>query len=105
MINFFRGPNSASCLAVTLVISSSWFWSVWKRTSYTLNCTPSLERLQGRLQGVTPARMLRELAEALEVLTADRALVLVLEDLQWSDSATVEARVYLGQQPETARLA
>ena len=52
---------------------------------------PELERLQGRLHGTTPARMLRELAEALEVLTADRALVLVLEDLQWSDHSTVEA--------------
>ena len=44
-----------------------------------------LERLQGRLHGTTPARMLRELAEALEVLTAERVLVLILEDLQWSD--------------------
>ena len=48
--------------------------------------------------------MLRELAEALEVLTADRALVLVLEDLQWSDRSTVEALAYLAQRPEPARL-
>ena len=48
--------------------------------------------------------MLRELAEALEVLTADRALVLVLEDLQWSDHSTVEALAYLAQRPEPARL-
>jgi predicted ATPase len=65
---------------------------------------PELERLHGRLHGLTPARMLRELAEALEVLTADRALVLVLEDLQWSDHATVEALAYLAQRPEPARL-
>jgi predicted ATPase len=65
---------------------------------------PELERLQGRLHGTTPARMLRELAEALEVLTADRALVLLLEDLQWSDPSTVEALAYLGQRPEPARL-
>jgi predicted ATPase len=63
-----------------------------------------LERLQGRLHGLTPARMLRELAEALEVLTADRTLVLVLEDLQWSDHSTVEALAYLAQRPEPARL-
>jgi predicted ATPase len=63
-----------------------------------------LERLQGRLHGTTPARMLRELAEALEVLTADRVLVLVLEDLQWSDHATVEALAYLTQRREPARL-
>ena len=48
--------------------------------------------------------MLRELAEALEVLTADPPLVLVLEDLQWSDHSTVEALAYLAQRPEPARL-
>jgi predicted ATPase len=48
--------------------------------------------------------MRRELAEALEVLTADRVLVLILEDLQWSDHATVEALAYLGQRPDPARL-
>jgi predicted ATPase len=65
---------------------------------------PDLERLQGRLQGATRARMLRELAEALEVLTTDRGLVLVLEDLQWSDPSTVEALAYLAQRSEPARL-
>ena len=65
---------------------------------------PELERLQDRLHGTTPARMLRELAEALEVLTADRVLVLVLEDLQWSDRSTVEALTYLAQRPEPARV-
>jgi predicted ATPase/DNA-binding winged helix-turn-helix (wHTH) protein len=63
-----------------------------------------LERLQSRLHGTTPARMLRELAEALEVLTAERVLVLVLEDVQWSDRATVEALAYLAQRREPARL-
>jgi predicted ATPase len=63
-----------------------------------------LDRLQGRLYGATPARMLRELAEALEVLTADQLLVLVLEDVQWSDRSTVEALAYLGQRREPARL-
>ncbi|MGH7754438.1 MAG: ATP-binding protein, partial [Gemmatimonadales bacterium] len=63
-----------------------------------------LERLHGRLHGTTQGRMLRELAEALEVLTADRGLVLVLEDLQWSDPSTVEALAYLAQRRESARL-
>jgi predicted ATPase/DNA-binding winged helix-turn-helix (wHTH) protein len=65
---------------------------------------PEFERLQGRLHGTTPVRMLRELAEALEVLTADRVLVLVLEDLQWSDRSTVETLAYLAQRREPARL-
>jgi hypothetical protein len=52
---------------------------------------------------MTRARMMRELAEALAVLTADRPLVLVLEDLHWSDSSTVEFLAYLAQRREPAR--
>jgi predicted ATPase/DNA-binding winged helix-turn-helix (wHTH) protein len=62
------------------------------------------ERLQRHLQGATPARMLRELAEALDVLAAERPLVLVLEDLHWSDTSTVEVLAYLAQRRESARL-
>jgi DNA-binding winged helix-turn-helix (wHTH) protein/tetratricopeptide (TPR) repeat protein len=51
-----------------------------------------------------PAQMLREMADALEVLTRDRALVLLLEDLQWSDPSTVELIAYLARRTETARL-
>jgi predicted ATPase len=75
---------------------------MWLVQLPSLASEPELERLQGRVHGLTPARMLRELAEALEVLTADR--VLVLEDLQWSDHATVKALAYLAQRPEPARL-
>jgi predicted ATPase/DNA-binding winged helix-turn-helix (wHTH) protein len=62
------------------------------------------ERLQRQLQGVTPARMLRELAEALEALTTTIPLVLVLEDLHWSDVATVNLLTYLAQRRDPARL-
>ena len=62
------------------------------------------ERLQRHLQGATPARMLRELAEALDVLATERPLVLVLEDLQWSDPSTVEVLAYLAQRREPGRL-
>ena len=41
--------------------------------------------LQRSLQHVTHKRMLREVADALAVLTAEQPLVLVLEDLHWSD--------------------
>ena len=46
--------------------------------------------MQRRVQGATPARRLRELTDVLEALTVARPLVLVLEDLHWSDAATVE---------------
>jgi predicted ATPase len=65
---------------------------------------PELQRLQHQLQGATAARMLRELADVLEVLTAETPLVLVLEDLQWSDPATVAGLNYLAQRRAPARL-
>jgi predicted ATPase len=61
------------------------------------------ERLQRQLQGVTPARMLRELAEALEALATTTPLVLVLEDLHWSDVSTVNMLTYLAQRRDAAR--
>ena len=57
-----------------------------------------------RTPGVTPVRMLRELAEALEVLTRSIPLVLVLEDLHWSDVSTVNLLTYLAQRRDPARL-
>src|SRR5262249_28551339 len=48
-----------------------------------------------------PARMLREIADALEEFTRRRPLVLVLEDLQWSDPSTIDwlARFAPGRGP------
>ena len=48
------------------------------------------EALQHEIIGATPDRMLREIAEALEALTADTPLVLFLDDLHWSDDATLD---------------
>ena len=39
------------------------------------------EALQRKAQGATRERMLREMAEAIEALTADRPLVLIIEDM------------------------
>jgi hypothetical protein len=63
-----------------------------------------LEELQRRVLGSTRERMLRELAEALNVLTAARPLVLVLEDLHWSDYSTLDVLAALARRREPARL-
>jgi DNA-binding winged helix-turn-helix (wHTH) protein/tetratricopeptide (TPR) repeat protein len=63
-----------------------------------------LAHLQHQLQGTTSARMLREIAEALEVLTAETPLVLILEDLHWSDRATIECLNYVAQRRTAARM-
>ena len=58
----------------------------WLVQMPSLLSAAALEAVQRRLQGATRERMLRELAEALEALTVERPLVLVLEDLHWSDA-------------------
>lgn len=62
------------------------------------------EVVQRLLTGTTQPRMLRELAEALEIMTADTPLVLVLEDLHWSDYATLDLLAVLARRREAARL-
>jgi DNA-binding winged helix-turn-helix (wHTH) protein/tetratricopeptide (TPR) repeat protein len=52
----------------------------------------------------TPARMLREMADALEVYTQRRALLLVLEDLHWSDPSTVDLIACIARRRQPARL-
>lgn len=52
----------------------------------------------------TPARMLRELADALDVYTRDRTMVVLLEDLQWSDRSSVDLIGCLARRRQPARL-
>lgn len=60
--------------------------------------------LRESLQGTRPERMPRELAGLLETLTGETTLILVLEDLHWSDPATIDLLILLAQRREPARL-
>ena len=60
--------------------------------------------VQRRAQGATRGRMLRELAEVLDALTREAPLVLLLEDLHWSDSSTIELLGMLARRREASRL-
>jgi len=62
------------------------------------------KKLQLEMQGVTQQRMLREIAQALEALAADSPLVLMLEDLHWSDFATLEMISAVARRTEPAHL-
>lgn len=62
------------------------------------------ERLQKTALGVTQQRMLREMTEALEALAAESPLVLLLEDLHWSDFSTLELISAIARRSESARL-
>ena len=63
-----------------------------------------MQALRLQVQGATQQRMLREIAEAIEVGTVRRPLVLIFEDLHWSDSATIEFLAYLAKRRQPMRL-
>ena len=61
----------------------------------------TLQRVSG---GMSQERMLREFAEAIEFLTVEQPLVLVLEDLHWSDGSTLDWLAYIARRRQRARL-
>ena len=61
-------------------------------------------RLERRLLGSSPQRMLREGADAFRELALDRPLVLVLEDLQWADDCTLDVLDLLLERSEDVPL-
>jgi DNA-binding winged helix-turn-helix (wHTH) protein/predicted ATPase len=63
-----------------------------------------LRALQRRTAGATPDRMLRELNDGLEAIAARTPLVLCLEDLHWSDQATLDFIAAFARRPERARI-
>jgi DNA-binding winged helix-turn-helix (wHTH) protein/predicted ATPase len=65
---------------------------------------PESEALQRHAGEATRERMLRELAEAVETLTAERPLLLVLEDLHWSDVSTLDWLAYVARRRQMAAL-
>jgi DNA-binding winged helix-turn-helix (wHTH) protein/tetratricopeptide (TPR) repeat protein len=94
-----QGPHGPRVVSVLRQYAPSWLAQM-----PALLPPAEWEALQ-RLVGTTgQIRMLRELTEALDALTTERPLVLVLEDLHWSDRATLEWLAYVARRPDPARL-
>ena len=94
-----REPEGATLLPVLEQQAPTWLAQMPALLSAT-----ALEAVQRRVVGATQQRMLRELAEAVEVLTASRPLLLVLEDLHWGDYATLDLLTYLARRLGPSRL-
>jgi DNA-binding winged helix-turn-helix (wHTH) protein len=94
-----RAPEGAAILPVLERQAPTWLAQM-----PALLSTTALEAMQRRILGATQERMLREFAEAVEVLTVTRPLLLVLEDLHWSDYATLDLLTYLARRPGPSRL-
>jgi predicted ATPase/DNA-binding winged helix-turn-helix (wHTH) protein len=94
-----RGTEEAALLALLRQYAPSWL-------AQMPTLLPAAERdmLQRLPDGAPPARMLRELAEAVEVLAAERPLLIVLEDLHWSDASTLDWLGYVARRRDPARL-
>jgi DNA-binding winged helix-turn-helix (wHTH) protein/tetratricopeptide (TPR) repeat protein len=60
--------------------------------------------LRREVIGATRERMVRELCEAIEVITKTIALVIVLEDLHWVDHSTLDVLSAIARRRESARL-
>jgi DNA-binding winged helix-turn-helix (wHTH) protein/tetratricopeptide (TPR) repeat protein len=62
------------------------------------------ERLERRLLGSSPHRMLREGADAIEELARERAVLVLVEDLQWADEQTLDVLDLLARRAAPVRL-
>lgn len=63
-----------------------------------------LEALQRQLMGASSERMLRELITAIEELAHQTPLLLVLEDVHWSDPATIDLLAALARRRTAAAI-
>src|SRR5262249_52205494 len=94
-----RGPGGQRVLGVLERHAPTWLVQFpWLERSGD----PAL--LRRDLLGVTKERMLREMAEAIEALSASTPVVLVLEDLHWSDYSTLDLLGMLARRKEPARV-
>ena len=93
-----HGPSGDRPLSALRSIAPSWLAQL-----------PSLQRLVDgeRLRrwhaDTTPQRMLREFASLVETVSIDHPLLLILEDLHWSDQDTVDVVSVLAQRPERSQ--
>ena len=77
---------------------------LWLAQMPSLVSLAQLQSLQRSTLGATRERMMREMAEALEAITAQTSLILILEDLHWSDYSTLDLISYWAQRRSLSRL-
>src|SRR5262249_56445550 len=94
-----QGPEGARLVAVLRQYAPSWFVQLPALLPPT-----EWEAFQRTVGPAVQPRMLRELADALDAFTTEYPLVLVVEDLHWSDHATLAWLAYIARRPDPARL-
>src|SRR5258708_4047676 len=94
-----RGPEGESVVRILANQAPTW-----------LEQFPALvnreqpEMLERHVLGATRERMLREIGEALETITSEEPLLLVLANLHWADASTVDFISAMARRRARARL-
>ena len=97
--NLCRGPEGASVVQILAAQAPTWLVQFPALLTHQQR-----ETLQREIEGATRQRMLREIGVALETITSERPLVLVLEDLNWADPSTADLISALARARGTAKL-
>jgi predicted ATPase len=64
----------------------------------------AMDQIQREATGATKERMLRELGDTFTALTAETPVLLVLEDMHWTDPASVDMLRHLAERAHSQRL-
>ena len=93
-----RGSDRAHLKASLAQYAPGWLWQLpW------LIDESERSHLQQQMIGSTPQRMMRELIEFLATFSTEHAMILLLEDLHWSDLATLDMLDYYARRAGQAR--
>ena len=93
-----RDPGHKRLVALFRQYAPSWLMQMPSFLS-----SADRKNLSRELPAVSHERMLRELTQALEVLTKETPLIFVLEDLFWCDPATLDFLSFFARRTEPAR--
>jgi len=91
--------NDSTLVPLLRAVAPTWLLQLpW------LSTADEREALRRELAGVSPDRMLREMGEVLDRSGERRPLLLVTEDLHWSDRATIQLIDYVARRRGSGRL-
>jgi hypothetical protein len=98
-IGLCKSQPDAALVALMRQVAPTWLLQLpWFVTA------DDRQQLQQEVTGATRERMLREFGELLDRISAMRPLVVIIEDLHWSDAATLQLLGYLVRRPGSARV-
>ena len=92
-----RQEDDDDCIALLRRYAPTWLAQL-----PAFQTAAELSVLRRRSVGVTRDRMLRELIDALEAMSARGPIALCLEDLHWSDASTLDWIASFARRPERA---